>query len=788
MRTCLFRYFLIVTSFSLLLLSGALADDAAPAPSTPPQPPPPLGTPVDLSKSHDFAAPQSITVDGSAVLPGLCTLAEFRALTEANRYVYSFETWPLKDENVGGNNFTFPFHLGPDGVTDEKINMTTDGPFPNSHNLGRSDVGDKTSSPTHVLEGLGNIGWGGMQSHSFKFSQPVMAFGCVYRSPEDFNLNFFYWPNSPDNGYAVSYVLTDGTVVNLGQVGEPSGPFKADTNNFIGVIDRSGRGIVSVQIHVRGTGKGDQLLMMDDMCFVTSPTPAVAPIISLRASHDFAHSPAIASTPVPALKGLAQLADFRFIAGAQRFVYHFDTWPKATPDLGSNTADFQFDSKGKGVADQKVTITATSSDSHVSLTKTTLPGDDSSTTTALGGLGDIGKGGWAQQTFQFEKPVWGFGVTYSSPADMNLSSTAGAAKGYPVSYTLSDGTVVNLGSQGSSGGVISGKNKTFVGLVDQTGKGISSVTLRVEGTAAGSQPVYVEDLGYAMAGPPPGNWKMTLDEEFKGDKLDPKVWVTGYHFKDIINYEMQGYVPENNIVGNGVLTIKVEKRQCQNTDMYGNTGATQQYASGAITTMGKFTQTYGYFEARVKMTSGAGTWPAFWLLADRGKQITNMDDRLGYPDKGMGRGAEMDIFEFMPWWKSAQGLFQVHSGIIWDYGGVTPESPAPHSHGSYALDNDGNGPGELFYPDADTQFHTYGLYWGKNDLVFYLDSKPVYRVHDEKHIPNCPEYILLNVALSGNDWGKGALKRNPTNQEIDAGMPSKMEVDYVRVYSGTLDP
>ena len=92
-------------------------------------PAPPVGTPVDLSKSHDFAVPQNITTDGSSLLPGLCTLADFQALTEANRYVYSFETWPLAQDKIGGPVFTFPFHLG-DAVSDEKITLSENGPFP----------------------------------------------------------------------------------------------------------------------------------------------------------------------------------------------------------------------------------------------------------------------------------------------------------------------------------------------------------------------------------------------------------------------------------------------------------------------------------------------------------------------------------------------------------------------------------------------------------------------------------------------------------------------------------
>ncbi len=96
--------------------------------------------------------------------------------------------------------------------------------------------------------------------------------------------------------------------------------------------------------------------------------------------------------------------------------------------------------------------------------------------------------------------------------------------------------------------------------------------------------------------------------------------------------------------------------------------------------------------------------------------------------------------------------------------------------------------GELFYPKADSEFHTYGLYWAPEDLIFYIDSKPVYRVHDPAHIPNTPSYVLFNVALGQNMWGKGPMKRNPTSAEIDAGMPNTMQIDYFRVYSGTIDP
>ncbi len=42
-------------------------------------------------------------------------------------------------------------------------------------------------------------------------------------------------------------------------------------------------------------------------------------------------------------------------------------------------------------------------------------------------------------------------------------------------------------------------------------------------------------------------------------------------------------------------------------------------------TQGLFSQTYGRFEARIKIPAGQGVWPAFWML---GKDISS----IGWPD------------------------------------------------------------------------------------------------------------------------------------------------------------
>lgn len=274
---------------------------------------------------------------------------------------------------------------------------------------------------------------------------------------------------------------------------------------------------------------------------------------------------------------------------------------------------------------------------------------------------------------------------------------------------------------------------------------------------------------YTQAGPPPGAgaWTLTLADEFNGTSLNTAVWTKGYRWSEIINNELQGMRPENVTVANGLCTIKVEKRTVPNCDMYGYQWGSNTYASGALTTYNKWTKTYGYFEARVRMPGGKGTWPAFWLLPDRGPSVTPLDNRVGVGTRGgaVAMGNEIDIFEYMGTWKNpTTGLSKSHCGYFWDYNGG--------SIGKYVWS------GKLASPD--TQFHTYGLYWAPGTLTYYIDGNALF-ASNRAEVASCPEYILLNCAVSTNDWTGTPV---PT-ANIDASLPCTMDIDYVRVYSGT---
>lgn len=724
---------------------------------------------LNLSSAHDFAAPANITASAASELTGLSTLAAFRATPLANRYVYSFETWPEATNALGLNEYTFRFDLDGNGSSDQQVRMRRAAGF-TIPQLTKVTNGS-ASSPSTYLGGLGEIGWNGPNGsiHTFDFTKPVAGFGVVYRSPS--NARLF-----KSDSYPLEYVLADGTLVRLGASGVLGATIAANTNTFVGIVDPTGIGITSVTIRTRGTlTSASQQIFLDDMAFIEMPEPTVAAIANLNGSREFSNPAAILGSASTQLSGLCSLDQFRALTTQRRFVYSFTAWPQAAASLGANTFPFRFDLDGNGTEDQRVTVNYTGTQSSSTfLTKASVPGA-SSPAAALGGLGDVGGTAYAEHSFTFTKPVFAFGFTYNSPASLKLQRT----NGYPVSYTLTNGTVVNLGTTGALGATLSANSNSFVGVIDSSGKGIASVTVRVMGTAAGSQPVYLDDLCFMLDGPPLGDWTLWLNEEFEGTALNTQVWSTGYRYLEVINDELQGFVPENVTVENGMCRLKIEKRTVQNTDMAGNTGATKDYASGAIQTYNKWSHGYGYYEARLRMPEAIGTWPAFWLLPDRGPGYANLDQRVTVGNTKDGvpipMGNEFDVTEFFSAWKdSATGLYTSHSGYFWRHGTNSL------SWGDYAKNLNGNGPSLFYYPNATSEFHTYGMRWSPGKVTFYIDGRPVLEREDAATIAVCPHYLILNVSLWQNLWRAGTA----TMAQIDADLatPKYLDIDYVKVW------
>jgi beta-glucanase (GH16 family) len=154
---------------------------------------------------------------------------------------------------------------------------------------------------------------------------------------------------------------------------------------------------------------------------------------------------------------------------------------------------------------------------------------------------------------------------------------------------------------------------------------------------------------------------------------------------------------------------------------------------------------YGYFEARLKLPIGRGTWPAFWMLS---KNLTS------WPGDG-----EIDIMEEV---------------------GYEPNYVSSTIHcNAY---NGGNGmqkTAKKLVIDAQTEFHVYATEWTETCIRSFVDGVEIFRYNnDGKGLDfwpyNVPFYLKLNLAWGG-DWG-GA-------QGVDESvLPATYEVDYVRVF------
>ena len=247
--------------------------------------------------------------------------------------------------------------------------------------------------------------------------------------------------------------------------------------------------------------------------------------------------------------------------------------------------------------------------------------------------------------------------------------------------------------------------------------------------------------------PVPGDWTMTLSEEFDGEELNTDLWNTRLVWDGPLERDLQVYLPENVSVGDGLLRMKFEKRTAH---QYGDPNLpTRDYATACLTTFDKFTQRYGYFEARLKYPTARGGWPAFWMLPDRGPEGGNVWQRRSTHNGGM----EVDIAEHLCEW----GWGTYNCAAHWDgYEEEHKSTALPLQH----------------YRQTDDGFHAFGLLWEPGRLTWFCDGEPKVSWQSER-VCSVPEFVKFTIQVGGS-WA--------THDVDDAALPDYMLVDYVRVW------
>jgi beta-glucanase (GH16 family) len=212
------------------------------------------------------------------------------------------------------------------------------------------------------------------------------------------------------------------------------------------------------------------------------------------------------------------------------------------------------------------------------------------------------------------------------------------------------------------------------------------------------------------------------------------------------NNEKEYYTSDSENIalnGQGQLAITARRAPGGLTCYYGPC----RYTSAKITTRGLAAATQGRVEARIKLASGQGLWPAFWLLG-------NNIGSVGWPQCG-----EIDIME--------------------NHGSdVTSISSALHGPG-YS----GNTPFVRSYQLASTSFaddfHVFAVEWNGSRVEYSVDGKSYHVVQKDdvlrrgNWVFDQSFFVILNLAVGGNFDG---------DPKSDAILPATMLVDYVRVY------
>lgn len=203
------------------------------------------------------------------------------------------------------------------------------------------------------------------------------------------------------------------------------------------------------------------------------------------------------------------------------------------------------------------------------------------------------------------------------------------------------------------------------------------------------------------------------------------------------NNEIQNYVAGLSgtdtcaVVSDGTLKIIAQKRGSDVISIRMNT---------------KENWRYGYFEARLKVPGGKGTWPAFWMLPQNFKN---------WPLDG-----EIDIMEYVGYDPNV-----VHASVH--------TQAYNHVQGTQKT-------ATKTIPNAEKEFHIYAVEWTADYVKAFVDGVEYFRFDNDKKEQketwpfDAPFYLKLNLAWGGN-WGG--------QQGVDESvLPAVYEIDYVRVY------
>jgi beta-glucanase (GH16 family) len=328
------------------------------------------------------------------------------------------------------------------------------------------------------------------------------------------------------------------------------------------------------------------------------------------------------------------------------------------------------------------------------------------------------------------------------------TSSAGAASGGSGAQSGNGGSASPSSSAGSGASAGDSNGGAVNGGAANGGAGDTGGAAAMGGSSSAASGAGGSGGGQAIT--TPAGYKLVWHDEFDIDGApDPKNWRFEKGF--VRNEEAQWYQAANASVQGGLLVIEARKETVQNPNYTGSgdwktTRKTADYTSSSINTSGLQSFQYGHFELRARIPTDAGMWPAWWTLGVSGE----------WPSNG-----EIDIMEYY----QAKVLANVACGTATRY-------QAKWDSASQQL-------GALGGAAFTSQFHVWTMDWDDQNIVLSLDGMVINTTAlsaalnaDGTSPFRQKDYILLNLALGGQNGG------DPSKTTF----PQRYEVDYVRVF------
>lgn len=281
---------------------------------------------------------------------------------------------------------------------------------------------------------------------------------------------------------------------------------------------------------------------------------------------------------------------------------------------------------------------------------------------------------------------------------------------------------------------------------------------------------------YDGQSPVPEGWQLVWSDEFDDTTINTSNWTFDVDCWGGGNDERQCYTDraENAHVADGILVIEARREAWSGPPLperWGRTGdpVSRDYTSARLTTRGLAAWRYGRFEIRAQLPFHQGSWPAIWMLPE--------DSVYG----GWAASGEIDIMEAINLGETCADCASGIEDRVWGtihYGGPSPDNT--YSGNSVALDD----------PAA---FHTYGLEWTPDEIIWLLDGEPYARqTADAWHTTGSDGasapfdqafHIILNLAIGGT-WPESSNLGGVSEQDF----PRQLRIDFVRVYACPSDP